>query len=221
MSKYVSQTAAGKSIKARLIMKGTREVATVLTHYGNTGSVLVNVFQREEAAKRSIAARAKAGNAFKPQEWESEGRFQWARAGGYGYDKETAALRGMNIDGHDLTDHCDRTKAPKPPKGRRTYPYGTAPKGYRFSNYCNLSKSTGCRMNKWDFIEKAGAQLGYEVGGGNRTSDEQWQATRELAERLENEWLQSEDCEAGYSDCYRLSGLEYLESLGYSVLQVL
>jgi len=218
MSKYVSQTAAGKSIKARLIMKGTREVATVLTHYGNGGSVLVNVFQRKEAAQRSIEARAKAGNPFKPQEWESEGRFQWARAGGYGYDKETAALRGMNIDGQDLTDHCDRTKAPKPPKGRRTYPCDAkAPKGYQFANYCQISRSTGKRINSIDFREKAQAQLGYE----RPMSDEQWDATHKLAERLENEWLQSEDCEVGYSDCYRLSGLQYLESLGYTVRQVL
>jgi hypothetical protein len=218
MSKYVSQTAAGKSIKARLIMKGTREVATVLTHYGNSGSVLVNVFQCSEATRRSIEARAKAGNPFKPQEWDSEGRFQWARARGYGYDKETAALRGMNIDGHELTDHCDRTKAPKPPKGRRTYPYEMkAPKGYQFANYRQISRSTGRRVRSFDFIDKAKEQLSYTSGG----SDEQWQAVHELAEKLENEWLQSEDCEAGYSDCYRLSGLGYLESLGYSVRQVL
>jgi hypothetical protein len=219
MSKYVSQTAAGKSIKARLIMKGTREVATVLTHYGDSGSVLVNVFQCSEAAKRSIEARAKAGNPFKSQEWDSEGRFQWARARGYGYDKETAALRGMNIDGHDLTDHCDRTKAPRPPKGRRTYPCEMkAPKGYQFSNYCRISRSTGKRINSHDFRDKATAQLGINPVA---RSNDQWEQIQNLAERLENEWLQSEDCEVGYSDCYRLPGLEYLESLGYSVWQVL
>jgi hypothetical protein len=77
-------------------------------------------------------------------------------------------------------------------------------------------------MNLWDFIEKAKAQLGHKGEPLlHWRSDEQRQAVHELAEKLENEWLQSEDCESGYSDCYRMPGLQYLESLGYTVRQVL
>ena len=71
MSKYVRETAAGKSISAYVIMKGARHVATVQAHFSNGGRCLVNV-------------------------WHTDGReMQHASAGGYGYDKFTAALSGL------------------------------------------------------------------------------------------------------------------------------
>lgn len=132
-TKYVRETAAGKSISAYLITRGTKEIATVLSHYGNGGSVLVNVFQRDEAAKRTAKAITKQWKLIQPMD-PGKYSFQHARAGGGGYDKFTAALTGMWIDGHELNDHCGSKL--KPPEGRKTWPRDAkAPKGYQFANY--------------------------------------------------------------------------------------
>ena len=113
-SVYVRDTTAAKSVREMLILKGARKVATVQVHYGNSGSCLVNIWQECEAAARSAAAREKVGKPFKAVGYETPGAFQYACAGGYGHDKLTAALSGMNIDGHELRDHCGaRLKTPK------------------------------------------------------------------------------------------------------------
>ena len=92
MSVYVRDTAAAKSLRAMVIFKGARKVATVQVHFGNSGSCLVNIWQETEAAARSAAAREKAGKPFKPGKYETAGAFQHARAGGYGYDKLSQAV---------------------------------------------------------------------------------------------------------------------------------
>lgn len=69
-------------------------------------------------------------------------RFQSATASGYGYDKFTAALSGLTIDGHTLTDHSEITLSP--PKGRKTFPVGyKAPKGYHLINYQSAKDCDG------------------------------------------------------------------------------
>jgi hypothetical protein len=158
MPKYVSDTSAGKAISAWVILRGSREVATIRVFYGN--SCLVNVFQGTEAVARCAKA----------VKMTTEGRaaydrfgFQRASAGGYGYDKLTAALSDLMIDGHLLTDYCGASKK-RPASG--AWPYKTkAPRGYRFANYS----------------EEAG----------------------------------------GYTDCYRIQGLDYLKAIGYRVLQAI
>lgn len=134
--KYVRETAAGKSISAWVILKGGKKVATVQAHYGNSGSVLVNIWQSDSAQIRSEAAALKAG---KLDRTDHHGRMhvQVATAGGYGYDKMTAALSGLWIDGHEMTDHCSRKGAPKkPPRGLQRWPRESKPpRGYEFANY--------------------------------------------------------------------------------------
>ena len=83
-TKYVHDTAAGKSISAYIVMKKCKVVATVRAHYSNGGTCLVNVFSSDGTA------------------------FQYGRATGSGYDKFTAALAGLIIDGITLSDHCGR-----------------------------------------------------------------------------------------------------------------
>ncbi len=155
MTKYVSDTAAAKSLSAYAIMKGRRHVATVKAHHGNS-RCLVNVEQDQDAIER--CARAS-------KDWLKNSWFvQSASASGYGYDKFTAALAGMWIDGHRMADHCEPGKVP--PKGAKVFPADyLPPKGYRLANWSS---------------EHAG-------------------------------WL----------NCYKLDGLNYLRDLGYTVVQVL
>lgn len=80
--KQVRETAAGKSISAWVVMKGENQVAQVQAHYSNSGVVSVDCWATPE--------------------WE----IQQGKASGYGYDKLSAALDGMTIDGHRLYDNC-------------------------------------------------------------------------------------------------------------------
>ena len=104
-SKYVSETKAGQSVSAYVILKNGKDIATVRAHFSDGGSVLVNVFNY---------GATNSDHESKP--------FQHARAGGYGYDKFTAALSGMTIDGITMCNHsnradseykCDKTGKPR------------------------------------------------------------------------------------------------------------
>lgn len=196
-SKYVRDTAAAKSLAAYVILnKKGEEVATVQAHYSNGGTCLVNV-------------------------WDHKTDLQHDKAGGYGYDKFVSALDGMTIDGHVMTNHCSRLGAPKPPKGRKTFPRDYKPKkGYTLANYTSFSKETGNSMHRYDWIEKAIATLGIDEKD-SETKNSRWEEIQEKAYELEIAWQQSDDCETGYSDCYRESGLDYLKALGYKVIQAI
>jgi hypothetical protein len=196
MSKFVSETAAGKSVSAYVILnpKG-KHVATVKAHFSNGGVCLVNVH-------------------------DFGGEFQHAKASGYGYDKFTAALAGMTIDGHAMTDHCSCKKAPKPPKGRLTFPRDyKAPKGYSLANFSYISKATGGRFYRDHWQNLACDALG--IARDKNLTDSEWVAIADKARDLENAWKASDDCESGFSDCYRESGLNYLKALGYTVIQAI
>lgn len=189
MTKYVRETAAAKSLSAWIILKGSRHVATVQAHYGSS-RVLVNI-------------------------WQSGHELQTGTASGYGYDKLTAALAGLTVDGHQLTDHCARLDAPKPPKGNAgLYPSDYKPrKGFSLANYCRASRATGRILRAYDWQERARESLGI----GKDSDPASWAQVNEKAIALEQEWRESDDCVTGYSDCYREPGLRYLEKIGYSV----
>lgn len=197
MSKYVRDTKAGKSISAYVILnKKGQKVATVQAHYSDSGAVLVNV-------------------------WDDQtGGVQSARADGYGYDKFTAALSGMVIDGHTMSNHCGSGGVPKMPKGRNTYPqdFKTKP-GYSFANWVSVSRETGRKVYGSDFTERALAVLGREARPDMSESD--WKAVTSKAQELESEWRASDDCETGWGSCFRKSGFDYLKALGYRVIQAI
>jgi len=167
-SKYVRETKAGKSISAWVIHNSRGDyVATVQAHYADSGRVLVNVWQSESAYLRSFAA-VSDGIDMKAEKTSraahDEYQFQYASAGGYGYDKTVAALSGLIIDGHPLTDHCG-SRLPYP-DGLDHFPASfVAPDGWSLANW-------------------------RKEGGG-------------------------------WSDCYRLPGLDYLRAVGYRLTQAI
>jgi hypothetical protein len=157
--KYVSETKAGKSISAWIILnRRNQHVATVRAHYSDGGTSFVNVFNH--VASKSAETLP----------------FQSGSAGGYGYDKLTAALRGLEIDGHKLTNHCEVNRKLK---DGQLYPRDAkAPKGFHFANWVS---------SVWKGEDK-----------------------KELPKDKQ-----------GYSDCYRESGLKYLEAIGYKVISAI
>lgn len=52
-------------------------------------------------------------------------------------------------------------------------------------------------------------------------SDHDFGAVAKKAREHEKAWEASDDCEKGYSSCYRISGLDYLKALGYRVIQAI
>lgn len=85
-TKYVNETNAGKSISAYVILNKKGKCVGKVTAYFGESSVLVNVFSDIDG-------------------------FQSARKSGYGYDKFTAALDGLKMDGVELYDHSSRADA--------------------------------------------------------------------------------------------------------------
>ncbi len=203
----VRDTAAAKSVSAYVILKGSRQVATVRSHYSDGGRVIVNVWQQGEAAARSAAAAEKAGEPMKKTDrYDSPGEYQAAAAGGGGYDKFAAALAGMYIDGHVMGNHSSPKGAPKLPAGRKTYPEGfKVPKGYHLANWQNGS----------DEHTAAAAALVAELEkGGNAWDSEAVQSAKARLIELQRE-------SGGYMSCYRSAGLRFLEETGYTVIQAL
>lgn len=133
MATQVRDTKAGQSVSAYIILNSKGEhVATVNAHFANSGRVSVDVWNiGDKSAERCYnaamatlkpearaAAIAKAErDALAKYDWRrADDRTNWAahdlfglqqsHAGGYGYDKRTAALAGLWIDGQQLADHC-------------------------------------------------------------------------------------------------------------------
>lgn len=142
-TKYVRDTKAAGQISAYVILRadGT-EVATVNAYFGASGSVLVNIFNY--GANNPDA--------------EHKG-FQYARASGYGYDKFTAALGGLSVDGHALADHaCVRLD---PPAGGVWPKDATPALGHKFANY-NTEKGgyTSCfQIEGLDYLRAFGYRV--------------------------------------------------------------
>jgi hypothetical protein len=132
MKTQVRETAAGKSISAYIVLnpKG-KHVATVNAHFANSGMVTVDLWNiGDQAAERCLAAAIKSGDvteqtlekarraAATQRDWLAADAdlsgyiafdlfgLQRGSAGGGGYDKFTAALSRMYIDGHKMYDHC-------------------------------------------------------------------------------------------------------------------
>lgn len=195
-SNYVTDTAAGKSISAYIVLnkKGVH-VATVRASWSNSGNCLVNVHDDKDG-------------------------FQSAKRGGGGYDKFASALSGMTIDGHVMNDHCGMSLSL--PKGKNLFPSGfKVPKGYHLANYWERSRATGKRLNKFDFEDTARKNLGFDNSGAENLDETRYDQFALEREKLFQAWRDSDDCERGYSSCFRESGLKFLEAIGYRVIQAI
>lgn len=193
MSNFVRDTPAAKAISAYVVLSPTgEEVATINLHF-TASRCLVNVWQSEDAAKRSAdyvhyLTFSKAADfrcKVKPNKDSrldpAPFRFMQSVARGYGYDKKTSALAGLVIDGIALTDHCSRFGAPDRPGA--VYPSDfPVPAGYTLANY--------------------------------RSGDSTWSDGSPRFPDMPKD-------SAGYTDCYRHSGLEILSRLGYRVIQAI
>lgn len=169
-NRRVEDTTAGKSISAYVILRKGKIVAKVLVYFGGGRTCVVNVIQHDDPAKKSYKVALAADPKLQVDYPESGLTFQGRVTGGYGYDKFTAALSGVVIDGIALNDHCG-IRLPLP-KGKKLFPRSfKTPPGYSLVNYVSSDRSTTGR--------------------------------------------------AGYSDCYRQSGIKLLSELGYEVTQVI
>lgn len=127
-SKYVSQSAAAKSLSCYIILKRGKRVATVTAHFGNYQNVLVNIFQTDAAQERSRKQAEKDKREFRLLDPSVSYAGQYSR----GSDLESA-LHGLYVDGHCLVDHSGGGL--KPANGSY-FPLGfKAPRGYSLANY--------------------------------------------------------------------------------------
>lgn len=161
-TKYVHDTAAGRIISAYVILnKRGKHVATVRMFHGS--SVLVNVWNHDADAQLRCAKTRKLKDV--DTNWAHKlFYFQHGRAGGYGYDKATAALSGLIIDGHEMTNHCDARL--KPPKGTTLFPRDyKVPPGYALANW--LPAKDGKPEGYMDCYRREGLEylkaIGYQV----------------------------------------------------------
>lgn len=102
----LSESKAFENVGVWVILKDGSIVGKVLAVFSPSGVVRVEVWQF------------------------GYGLVHQGRAGGYGYDKLTSALRGCVFDGHELTDHCER-KEDRPETGWQ----GDPPTGWHYANY--------------------------------------------------------------------------------------
>jgi len=164
MTKYVHDTASGRIISAYVILnKRGKHVATVRAYHGS--AVLVNVWNHSEDAQLRCA-RARKVKIESERTAHDAFYFQYGRAGGHGYDKFTAALSGLIIDGHELTNHCG-ARLPLP-KGAKLFPCDfKVPPGYALANWTGSREKPDEPQGYMDCYRKEGMEylkaLGYQV----------------------------------------------------------
>ena len=191
MVKLVRESAAGKAISAWIVTNGRGEcVAKVQAHFAPSGCVSVDVFDSGSAV------------------------VQHGRAGGYGYDKLTAALRGLVIAGHTLADHCE--VGLRPPRGLPGFPSDYRRKGYQTGNHMQwIRDNADSPWRALSEIERCAATRPRSYGALGDSPDEI--AARDFVRAA----LGRGDVFTGFSDCYQVAGLEYLTARGLRVHQAI
>lgn len=187
MATQVRETAAGKSISAYVILnKKGQHVATVQAHYSNGGTVTVDVWnQGDDACWRSLVTARKTGHttdaalqkviAKAPDYYlDHEDRERWAaydlfglqqgRAGGYGYDKFTAALSGLIIDGHTMADHCGQVPEAEKARHGLYARYRKAAPGDDMREWQAKAEKIGARFANWDNENNRYSSLHFTAG---------------------------------------------------------
>lgn len=115
--KHARDYAPFKNVSAYVVFRPNWEqVATIHVYFGNSNCV-VTIYAKGADNPDNYPKPAQVGS-----------------AGGYGYDKLTAALSGLTVDGIELTDHCGE-RLPLP-EDKEVFPRDfEPPKGYSLANY--------------------------------------------------------------------------------------
>ncbi len=117
MTKHAREFAAFERVSAWIILNsGGILVAKVHAHYSSTRTTVTVYNWNIGADGISIEPQTKS-------------------ASGYGYDKCTAAMSGLWVAGHMLTDHCDYRSAMQAKPGEEWPRDATPPAGFSFSNF--------------------------------------------------------------------------------------
>ena len=134
---------------------------------------------------------------------------QHGSASGYGYDKLTAALSGLVIAGHTLADHCEVSLSP--PHGEPGFLVGYRRKGYQTANYMQWVRDNA--DSPWRAMSEI-ERLAVRPRSHGPLGD----SPDELAARdFVRAAMGRDDVFSGFSDCYKLAGLEYLKERGLRV----
>lgn len=227
MVTQVRETAAAQKISAYVVLtKGGKEVATVHAHFA--GTVRVDVWTSgDRALKRNAKARGLADMMDAMQ--------QSGSAGGSGYNKFTAALAGLYIDGHCMFDHCGKDKrserlmkqyldamstarGPSISKVQEHYDAKAAKLGASFANIRVESENTGEKLVRVNFRAKAGG-----VSDFGHVTESDYDAARQAPDY--HGYLAAHRYEGHprrrYDSLFMRSGLDRLQALGYRVIQVI
>lgn len=147
----------------------------------------------------TVHARYESGGAVQVDVWDRYELTHQKNAGGYGYDKFTAALAGAVIDGHKLADHCRQGDAAHEKKKAallRAYRRAAAQGLTREQNavWEQKARRIGCSFANW--CRDNAAPVEADGKGGTQH---------------------------GYMWCslHTVAGLDRLEMLGYRVIRAL
>lgn len=218
MAVQVRETKAGKSISAYVVLnKKGEHVATVNMHFSDGGRVTADVWNIGDKAVQACRIAAIKCGALKPetfvkaveaskvkrdwgnrQDHESHATYdlfgmQQGAAGGYGYDKATAALSGIWIDGHQLADHSRMSPATE----RLMSQYKRECEGFKVTTP----------------IEGQGVSVSYALPAGFH---KEWNLK---AAKIGAYFTNFNG--GRYTSIYLDSGLARLEKLGYRVIQAI
>lgn len=129
MTKKICDTKAAQSLSAKVVLKDGRYICKILAYHTDMRTTV--------------------------EVWGPDVEYR-GFAGGWGYDRFTAALHKCVIDGHELCDHSSE-RLPLPECGYFARDF-VPPKGYRLANWRT-------DVNGWnDCYKSSGLDYLYELG---------------------------------------------------------
>lgn len=231
------------NVSASIVLNRKGEhVATVRTFYGSGGGVTVEVFNHgDRPQQRCLDTALKIGritekqlaariaNAVPDYYVTDEAKrsyvayelfqSQTGRAGGYGYDKKTAALSGCIIDGHSIANHCGGVPEDEGKRAALMRAYiadakAGWPKGGsdNYAYWRQRAAKIGCSFANWS-PSRADAEAEARVRHPEMGEDE-------LREYVNNRGNYSPDASRMQS-LHFASGLDRLHAFGYRVISAI
>lgn len=156
-----------------ILNKSREHVATVLVQYPRDGAgwLRADIHTPYGSARDACLARY-AATYGKPCPHDMA--IQSSRAGGYGYDKRTAALSGLIVDGHTIADHCGHVPEAEKARARLLATYARDRNARTSAEWARAARKIGASFANWqdgrghtDLYFTAGlgrlAELGYSV----------------------------------------------------------